>query len=143
MGAVRVSPTSATDRAFASRALRFLKAPAMAKHMPFVKEASNSLALAVVAAADAPLLLLDENLVLISASAAFCAAFGVRPADIPGTKLFELGGGEWNVPQLRSLLTATVDGASIEVYEMDLAADGRAPRRLVLKARKLDYADAD
>ena len=116
----------------------------MAKHMPIVKEASNSLALAVVAAADAPLLLLDEHLVLISASASFCSAFGVEPADIPGTKLFELADGEWNVPQLRSLLSATVDGtANIEVYEMDLAADGRAPRRLVLKARKLDYADAD
>jgi len=54
----------------------------------------------------------------------------------------ELGSGEWGVPQLRSLLDATLSDAGIETYEMDLKDNG-APRRLVLNARKLDYGDAE
>ena len=52
----------------------------MATHMPLLAEAANSLALAVVAASDAPLLLLDDNLVVIAASASFCRAFRIDPA---------------------------------------------------------------
>jgi len=47
------------------------------------------------------------------------------------------------VPQLRSLLSATLSShARIEVYEMDLKG-GAAPRRLVLNAQKLGYGDTD
>jgi two-component sensor histidine kinase len=57
--------------------------------------------------------------------------------------LFKLGTGEWDVPQLRSLLAATLSGhARIEAYEMDLKGDV-AQRRLVLNAQKLDYGDAE
>jgi two-component sensor histidine kinase len=116
----------------------------MATHMPILAEAANSLALAVVAASEAPLLLLDDNLVLVAASASFCSAFEIEAAEVPGRQLFELAAGEWNVPQLRSLLTATVAGdVGVEAYEMDLKRRGRGARRLVLKARRLDYADAD
>lgn len=49
--------------------------------------------------------------------------------------------GAWNVPQLRSLLTATINGdARIDSYEIDLKG-GPSPRRLVLGATKLDYGD--
>jgi len=41
----------------------------MAAHMSVLAEAANSLALAVVAASDTPLLLLDDTLSLIAASA--------------------------------------------------------------------------
>jgi two-component sensor histidine kinase len=116
----------------------------MAIPMPILAEAANSLALAVVAASDTPLLLLDDNLTVISASASFCAAFGIEPTAIPGRPLADLGAGEWDVPQLRSLLMATVSGSvSVDAYEMDLRRPGLDTRRLVLKARKLDYADAD
>ena len=47
------------------------------------------------------------------------------------------------MPQLRSLLSATLSShAKIEAYEMDLKG-GAAPRRLVLNAQKLGYGDTD
>jgi two-component sensor histidine kinase len=59
-------------------------------------------------------------------------------------KLAALGNGEWNVPQLDSLLKATVAGvAGVEAYEMDLVREDMKPCRLVLNAQKLDYFDAD
>src|SRR5271154_5215166 len=116
----------------------------MAAHMPLLAEAANSLALAVVATSDTPLLLLDGDLDLIAASGSFCRAFDIDPASVPGRKLAALGQGEWDVPQLSVLLMATASGnAEVEAYEMDLKIDQRETRRIVLNAHKLDYSGAD
>ncbi len=107
-------------------------------------KAADSLALAVVASSNAPLVLLDGAFNLIAASDSFFRAFQIDPANGPGRPVFELGAGEWDVPQLRELLTATAAGhAEIDAYEMDLDREGQAPRRLVLNARQMDWGDAD
>lgn len=98
---------------------------------------------AVVASSTTPVLLLDGDFSVLVASASFCRAFQVDPLRMPSS-VFAVGDGEWDVPQLRSLLTATMaDRADIEAYEMELARIGQAPRRLVLSAQKLDYGDPD
>ncbi len=100
----------------------------------------GGLALALVAASNMPLLLLDDAQKVISASASFCRAFDINPAEVSGRQLDKLGGGEWAVPQLRSLLNATGSGAiQIDGYEMDLKREGRPPRRLIVNARALEY----
>lgn len=98
----------------------------------------------MVAFSTSPLILLDGALSVIAASLSFCRAFGIDPASAPGRPLLELGKGEWNVPQLASLLRATASGdAAIEAYEMDLKPKGGSQRRLVLNAQKLEYGGAD
>jgi len=93
----------------------------------------------MVVSSTAPLLLLDGEQKIVAASATFCETFGIAPATIQGRRLFELGAGEWNVPQLRSLINATAsDAAVVPSYEMDLKVAGR-PRRLVLNVKKLSY----
>ena len=78
--------------------------------------------LAVIASSNAPLLLLDADLAVIAASATFCRALRIDPAGLEGRKLFDLGDGEWNVPQPRSPPRTTDSGhAQIEAYEIDLA----------------------
>jgi two-component sensor histidine kinase len=105
---------------------------------------AESLMLAMVASSDAPLLLLDGDLNVIAASLSFGHAFRVDAAGIAGHPIFEIGTGEWNLPKLRSLLTATASGqAAIKAYEIDLKSHDRPPRRLVIKAEKLEYGDAD
>jgi two-component sensor histidine kinase len=100
--------------------------------------------MALIVSSQVPLVLLDDELDVIAASNSFCHNFHLRQSDVVGTKLAELGEGEWNVPQLNSLLQATVAGvANIDAYEIDLVRDGHDPRRLVLNAQKLDYFDAD
>ena len=106
-------------------------------------EAADSLALAVIASSNAPVLLLDDGLTIIAASDSFCDTFAIDPERTAGRRLAELGGGEWGVPQLASLLKATAAGAAdIACYEMDLTRPGRMSRCLVINARKLDYFDA-
>ena len=106
--------------------------------------AADSLALAVIASSNAPVLLLDDDLTVIAASESFCGTYGVELAETVGAKLSGLGEGEWAVPQLESLLKATAAGyAAIDAYEMDLVRKGRMSRRLIVNARKLDYFDAE
>jgi two-component sensor histidine kinase len=112
----------------------------MTIHPPADDDVGNSLALAVVASSSAPLLLLDGGLTVIAGSESFSAAFALDPASIVGSRLADLGAGEWASRQLTSLLSATAAGhARIDAYEMDLVRPGHAPRRLVLNAQKLAY----
>lgn len=101
-----------------------------------------SLALSLIAASVAPVLLLDGDLSVIAASQSFIATFDVDPDDVPGARLAELGDGEWNVPQLWSLLKATAySQATIRAYELDMKTR-RGLRHLILNAQRLDYGDA-
>jgi PAS domain-containing protein len=127
--------------AFALRATG-MEGPAMEAHDEFPANAALSLMLAVIATSDTPLLLLSGDLTVIAASTAFCVAFGIDPASVPGNPVLTMGKGEWNVPQLASLLTATASGAAeIHAYELDLRRPGQQVRRLVLNAHRLDYDD--
>ena len=102
----------------------------------------DALALALVASSDAPILLLDGDLAVVAASASFCGAFKIDPAATDGRSLFALGAGEWDVPQLRSLLRVTLSGgAQVGAYEMDLKPPGRDTRRLVITAHQLEHGD--
>ena len=103
---------------------------------------SLSLALAMVCASATPLLLLDGEYKVIAASASFCIAFDIDPAPAVGRPLFNLGEGEWDVPQLRSLMDATRSGdAEIDAYETELRRGGAPARCIVLNVRKLAYGD--
>ena len=102
----------------------------------------QSLAIAMVNGSNAPLLLLDGDLVVVAASTSFCHAFGVDPQTTPGRSMFALGTGEWDSPRLHSLLHATVTGgAKVDAYELDLESPHRGKRRLIVNAHKLDYDD--
>src|SRR5471030_1287774 len=115
----------------------------MVDDTPLPTVVANSLALAVVNSSDTPTLLLDGDFTVIAASASFSRAFQIDPTAMTGRIVFELGSGEWDVPQLRSLLNATLSGAAdVGAYEMDLNRASLRPRRLVITAHLLDYAEA-
>lgn len=96
--------------------------------------------MAIIAASSAPVVLLDGDLRVVAASASFFHSFQLDPAAARGQQISELGSGEWNAPQLGSLLTATLAGPTgVDAYEMDLARP--EPRRLVISAHKLDYGE--
>ena len=116
----------------------------METRTPLLSEAADSLALAVIASSNAPVLLLDGDLTIIAASDSFCDTFDIDPDCAARRPLSELGAGEWGVPQLTSLLRATAVGsADIASYELDLVRPGKSSRCLVINARKLDYFDAE
>ena len=116
----------------------------MVETVPLPNETVTSLAMALVESSKAPLLLLNDAVVVIGASKSFCNTFNLDPATIANRRLADLGAGEWDIPQLNSLLLATIAGAQeIDAYEMDLVREGKATCRLILSAHKLDYFDTE
>ncbi|MCL6682956.1 sensor histidine kinase [Sphingomonas alba] len=106
---------------------------------PLRPDAAASLALALIESSQAPLLVLDDRFVVISASASFCSAFGIVPRAIEGIALAKIGNGEWDVPQLNALLRATLaNNAAVESYEMNLVRDGHATACVSINAQRLD-----
>jgi PAS domain-containing protein len=112
------------------------------KHSP--EEVALSLTLAIVTFSPTPLLLLDGRLTIIAASTSFCSAFGVNAVKLTGQPLYALDDGEWDSPQLRSLMTATMSGEGTQdVRNMDLRRSRQPVRHLIVQARQLVYLDLE
>jgi len=105
---------------------------------------ADNMSIALVSSSFSPLVLLNDDLTIIAASASFCNAFGLEHSGVAGQKFSQLGEGEWDVRQLNSLLSATIAGnASIDIYEMDLVRPGKETLRLLINAHTLDYFEAE
>lgn len=116
----------------------------MSKTQSRASASTESLALAIIHASRAPVLLLNADLRVVGASDSFCSAFGFAPGEVAGGTLGDLGEGEWDVPQLRSLLRSTfAKTASVDAYEMDLVRPGHPAACIILNAHLLTYADDD
>ncbi len=101
-----------------------------------------SLTMAVIGSSPTPLLLLDGELRVAGASESFCEAFRIDPATAVGTTLFELGAGEWDLPQLRAFLTEIADGTPrATALEAELERPEIESRVLCIHARLLAYED--
>jgi two-component system, sensor histidine kinase PdtaS len=105
--------------------------------------AALSLARALIDISGLPLLLLDGEMRVVSASRSFCEAFDVPRNRAEGRYLAQLGGGEWDIPQLSILLEAALaDDTEHGAYETDLVRPDMETRRLVLNVRRVDYDDS-
>jgi len=98
-----------------------------------------SLALAVIKASQTPLLLLDGDSEVIATSESFLRSFGYASGAVRGRSLFSLGGGEWDVARLRSLLSAVGSGdALVDAYELDWNGP-HGQRSLILTDQRLEF----
>src|SRR6202163_1975502 len=85
-----------------------------------------------------PLLILDATLRVRSANRAFYQTFHVTPAETENRLIYELGNGQWDIPDLRTLLEDIIPKNSVFndfELEHDFPAIGR--RVMLLNARKL------
>jgi len=87
-----------------------------------------------------PLLVLDHNQRITAASRSFYQTFQLAGQDLRGHLLFEIDGGQWDIPELRDLLeTIARDHATIEKYEVDREFPRIGRRIMRLHARKVFY----
>jgi len=116
----------------------------MPAQQPSSEDVALSLTLAVVTSSPAPLLLLDGQLSVIAASTSFCDVFGADPAQLTGQPLYALDAGEWDSPELRSLMTATVSGEGVlGARDIDLNRPRRPIRHLIVAVSDVTDARAD
>ena len=103
-------------------------------------EDACALAQAIVDTVREPLVVLDQDLRVSAASRSFYLTFKVRPEDIKGKLLTELGDGEWDVPKLRLLLEKIVpEHGVMEDYEVEHDFPNIGKRTMLLNARKVFY----
>jgi PAS domain S-box-containing protein len=90
-----------------------------------------------------PLLVLDRNLRVHTGNAAFYRTFGVAQAETEGRLVYELGGGQWDIPWLRGVLDAvTRDGSSFQDFEVEHDFPHVGVKVMVLDAHRVaDDAD--
>ena len=85
-----------------------------------------------------PLLILDATLRVQSANRAFYQTFHVSPVETEGRLIYELGNGQWDIPDLRTLLEDIVPKSSVfDDFELDHTFPAIGRRVMLLNARKL------
>ena len=85
-----------------------------------------------------PLLILDATLRVRSANRAFYQTFHVSPAETEGRLIYELGNGQWDIPDLRTLLEDIVPKSSVfDDFELEHTFPDIGRRVMLLNARKL------
>ncbi|MBC7966254.1 MAG: PAS domain-containing protein, partial [Fuerstia sp.] len=85
-----------------------------------------------------PLLILDATLRVQSANRAFYQTFQVSPAETEGRLIYELGNGQWDIPDLRTLLEDIVPKSSVfDDFELEHTFPDIGRRVMLLNARKL------
>ena len=67
-------------------------------------EEARAFAQAIIDTVREPILVLDQDQRVITASRSFYRTFEVGPEDTEGRLLYELGDGHWDIPKLRLLL---------------------------------------
>jgi two-component sensor histidine kinase len=100
--------------------------------------AAGTIAQGIVDTTREPLLVLDRDLRVIAASRAFCTTFRLDIDDILGEPIYELGNGEWNIPQLRLLLGQIIpEQGAMENYEVEHDFRSLGRRTMLLNAREV------
>lgn len=74
------------------------------KHAELLAEEARLYAESIVQTVRTGLLVLDENLRVVSANQAFYQTFHESPGSVEQRHIYELGDGQWNIPRLRELL---------------------------------------
>lgn len=96
----------------------------------------------IVDTIDEPLVVLDERAIVLEANRAFFATFLVERDDTIGASLFNLGNGQWNIPELGRLVSDIVPkSAAVIDYKVTHTFPDVGNRTFLLTARRLFKPD--
>ena len=83
-------------------------------------EEARNYAEAIVETVQVPLIMLDSDLRVNKANRSFYETFQVSPPETARSLIFNLGNGQWNIPQLRSLLeNISVNDTTVLNFEVE------------------------
>ena len=104
-----------------------------------MSEPTRALLTGIVATLREPLIVLDDELQVVTASRSFYTTFQVTPVETEGAHIYELGDGQWDIPALRHLLETIVpESTTMEEYEVAHDFPGIGFRCMLLNARRID-----
>src|SRR5262245_53595416 len=84
------------------------------------------------------LLVLEPDLTVRFVNRAFCRTFAAAYEDSVGRKLYELGNGQWDIPELHRLIQTIIsEETSVEAFEVDHVFPTIGRRVMLLNARRV------
>ncbi|WP_411281503.1 chemotaxis protein CheB, partial [Gemmatimonas sp.] len=97
---------------------------------------------AILRTAPVPLLVLRADLRVNTANEAFYEMFRVDPTATEGCLVYQIGGGQWNIPKLRTLLEEIIPRDNVfNGFEVTHEFVDIGTRTMLLNARRLESAD--
>ncbi|MDQ7839369.1 MAG: PAS domain-containing protein [Thermodesulfobacteriota bacterium] len=85
-----------------------------------------------------PLIALDQDLRVVTASRSFYEVFRVTPEETVGQLIYDLGNKQWNIPKLRELLeTILPEKTTFDNYEVEHEFSTIGRRIMLLNARQI------
>jgi two-component system CheB/CheR fusion protein len=109
------------------------------KRLEESSKAAREYAEAIIDTIREPLVVLDQNMKVVTADKAFYQTFHVTPAEIEHHSLFEIGNGQWDIPELRKLLEYVLpDKKSFENFKVEHDFPGIGRRVMLLNGKKID-----
>ena len=138
---LRIRPYRTTENQIDGVTLVFLDIDALKRYATTLESARNY-AETIIETVQIPLIVLDVNLRMQTANRSFYETFQVTESATLGMLLFELGNGQWDIPQLRSLLERIlVDGQPVQDFEVDHEFEQIGHKTMLLNACKLHQED--
>jgi len=99
---------------------------------------TDPLAEAILETAREPLLILREDLRIRSANRSFYQTFHVSPEETEDRLIYELGDGQWDIPELRQLLEEILpQNSQVQDFEVDHDFPAVGSKTMLLNARRL------
>lgn len=139
---LRIRPYRTTDNQIDGVVLAIVDIDVL-KRSTQVLESARLYAESIVETVSGPLLVLDSNLRVRTANRAFYQTFQTSPAQVEGQWLFELAGGQWNIPELRSMLENLLSD-NVEIQDYEIEHDFEIGHRVILlNAREILEAEGD
>jgi PAS domain S-box-containing protein len=87
-----------------------------------------------------PLLVLDDKLCVQTANKSFCKSFKISARETVGRLVYELGNGQWNIPELRKLLEKILPRKSVfKDFEVTHKFESIGRRTMLLSGRQVDH----
>ncbi len=140
---MRILPYSSVSGAVDGVVLTFTDVTQMKEAEQAATDA-KVLAESVIESVRDPMLVLDGNARVKSANLAFYHHFGARPGEAANTPLDEIAGGQWNIPELRRLLSELLaDEGEFKQFEMEAVFPPMGLRILLLNAHRIPQQDGN
>ncbi|MFH1428327.1 MAG: ATP-binding protein, partial [Candidatus Margulisiibacteriota bacterium] len=134
---VRIKPYLTQDKKIEGVVIAVVDVNKIKQSAEEIKEARDY-AESIIATLHEPLLVLSEDLKVITANIAFCQTFKVSLKATVGQFIYNLGNGEWDIPELRTLLEEILPGkTTFHDYEVKHTFSKLGEKTMALNARQL------
>lgn len=103
-------------------------------------EAARDLAQKTLDTIREPMIVLHDDLRVMSANQAFYETFQAAPEDTEGRLIYELGNNQWDIPRLRELLERILPEQEVfNEFEVEHEFERIGTRTMLLNARRIDH----